>query len=124
MSDNDHLCSYYRYANFVDRQQMLLSIDNFFASISSRPSVLIAHSAHSADSTNFTYSLLCNYLDLRRQRLALPDQNRVIGYIDTLPLFRRFFPGLKSYRQQALVNYFFGGRYKRQQISFWNVSLT
>lgn len=100
----------YRYANFVGREQMLPSIGEFLASASSRPSVLIAHSAHAADSANFTHNLLSNYVDCRRH-LASPEHNRVVGYIDTLPLFRRFFPGLTSYRQQDLVRYFFGGRY-------------
>lgn len=74
-------------------------------------SILIAHSAINADSVHLTTGFLQHFQRCRQKnQVDVWGHSRIVGYIDTLPLFRSLYPNLASYKQKDLVRHFLGGK--------------
>ena len=98
------------FGNWLPFQSMLTTINEYFRR-SEECCILVAHSAISADSSILTSNMLSHYHQCRLSDSTVTmGHSRVVGYIDTLPLFKQLYPGLRSYKQTELVRYFLGGK--------------
>ncbi|KAH9404664.1 hypothetical protein TYRP_000491 [Tyrophagus putrescentiae] len=97
------------FGNWLPFQLLLTTINEYFRR-SQKGVILIGHSAISADSAHLTLGLLQHFQQRRLDASAVPHGN-IVGYIDTLPLFRWLYPNLSSYKQTDLVRHFLGVKY-------------
>lgn len=109
------------FGNWLPFQLLLTTINEYFRR-SQKGVILIGHSAISADSAHLTLGLLQHFQQRRLDASAVPHGN-IVGYIDTLPLFRWLYPNLSSYKQTDLVRHFLGGRKLQIQLTI-NTCLT
>lgn len=97
------------FGNLLPSSPMISAINQYFDR-TGKGAILIGHSAISADSLHLTANLLRNYqMQESINQAWYSVHSRIVGYIDTLQLFRRLYPHLSSYKLKDLVNYFLGG---------------
>ena len=102
---------------------MISAINQYFDR-TGKGAILIGHSAISADSLHLTANLLRNYqMQESINQAWYSVHSRIVGYIDTLQLFRRLYPHLSSYKLKDLVNYFLGGNISKLFYFLRNVPL-
>lgn len=111
----------------IPLSELLTSFLEFLRSFPG-PVLLAAHNAK-----NFDWVVLKRVLQLEFPHLLLQFQRVVPAYLDTLPLSKKVYPGLQSYSQPSLVNYFLGDAYNAHNASedarmlqrlfyFWNLA--
>lgn len=73
------------------------ALENFISWLQDmKEEILFAHNGRAFDSKRIVYSLL-------RHDLLYPFQDSVIGFVDTLLLFKKVLPLREKYSQQSLV---------------------
>ena len=73
------------------------ALENFMSWLQDmKEEILFAHNGRAFDSKRIVYSLL-------RHELLYPFQDSVIGFVDTLLLFKKVLPLREKYSQQSLV---------------------